>query len=731
MRPLSRLALPVAALAAVASLAATPTATGAPPPTTAAATRLVAPAVGTTTGAVQLVTGERVRVVERDGARSVQVDHRGSGVGRAIATRTIAGRTTVMPLVAQPYLKRFLDPGLFDVDTLARATGADGRLAVRLSYRGSTAPTVPGVQVTSAADGTARGYLTPTSAAAFGHALAGQFQADRTAGWPRRSTLLGVTGISADSPVAPVATPRFPMLTLVVKVVGSNGKPAPSAFVGFVNVDDGRKGGGFAVAEDGEARVSVPAGHYAFITDDYDGTLDRVVTRDDYAVSRAGQVVTLDARTATSRSWVSTPKPSASTAYTFEWDRTDARSYGGLGFGFGFDSPEQVRVTPAPRPRTGSLAVVQSFSTAQRGADDPAYTYDLASLDDHVGADLGRRFTTADLGVVGAVYYGDGATRQGAFGRGALFPASGGVFVDLLPVTRPTTRTEYVGSLGRQRPLWVEVGLLNADSFEDPGFVDASPRVVPAGSYRDSRWFQGPFAPFVPIQSTGAFCWNCRTGDAMNVAMPPFIDGDPTHEGDLFGAADGLPVTRFRVYRDTTLLTDEDDAYGATVDVPAAAATYRAVLDVDRRLADPITSTRTQTEWTFRSARGSGATVPKGWFCDTGDDGCRTLPVVQARVKLPTDLQGRLPAGRATVVVLAGQAQGVAKAAITTTTLEVRGPGEDWQAVALEAAGAGRSTAVLDNTDYPGQLVDLRVSTTDRSGSTFRQTTLHAFRVAS
>ena len=732
MRPPIRLALPVAALAALAPLATAPPALGAPTASPTAAAHLVAHDVGSTSGTVQLVTGERVRLVRRGAATAVQVDHRGSGAAGPLVTRTLGGRTTVMPLVAEPYLTRFLDPGLFDVGTLAAATGADGRLGVRLSYRGTARPSVPGVQVTSAADGIAHGYLTPSSAATFGRALAAQFRSDRRAGWPARSSLLGdVTHISADAASPITATPHFPMLTLVVKVVGSDGGPAPFAFVGFVNVDDGRKYGGFTVAEDGEVRISVPAGHYAFITDDFDESVVRIATRDDYAVSRAGQVVTLDLRTATARSYVSTPKPSASTGYSFEWDRADARGLTALGSGYGLDSPTEVRVTPSTRPRYGRVGVVQSFTTAQKDVDDPAYTYDLATSDDHVPANLGKRFTAADLGVVAAAYYGDGSTPEGAFGRGALFPASGGVFFTISPLARPTTRTEYVGSQGPSRPVWVESGILNDASFDDPGFVDGDPRAVPAGSYRQARWFQGPLAPVVPIQTSNAFCYDCRTGDTMLVAMAPFIDGDPTHVGELFGAADGLPVARFRLYRGSTLVTDEDDATGALVEVPSAAATYRAVLDVDRRLSDPALSTQTRTEWSFRSGHGSGPAVPKGWYCDSGQDGCRTLPVVQARVKLPTDLQGRLPSGRSTVVVLAGRAQGAGTSGITATTLDVRGQGYDWQTVPLTRTGTGRYSAVLDNADYAGTLVDLRVSTKDQAGSTFTQTTLHAYRVAS
>jgi hypothetical protein len=57
------------------------------------------------------------------------------------------------------------------------------------------------VKITSAKSGVAKGYLTPSSSAAFGRALTGQWKADSIAGWPARTTLFdGVTKISSDLP---------------------------------------------------------------------------------------------------------------------------------------------------------------------------------------------------------------------------------------------------------------------------------------------------------------------------------------------------------------------------------------------------------------------------------------------------------------------------------------------------------------------------------------------------
>ncbi len=75
-----------------------------------------------------------------------------------------------------PYLGRGLKPSLFEPSALLRAE-AGGRLPVRVSFDGHR-PALPGVTVTSSGVGSEQGYLTTSSARAFGAALARQFRAD-------------------------------------------------------------------------------------------------------------------------------------------------------------------------------------------------------------------------------------------------------------------------------------------------------------------------------------------------------------------------------------------------------------------------------------------------------------------------------------------------------------------------------------------------------------------------
>jgi hypothetical protein len=111
-------------------------------------------------------------------------------------TVSLGGRHYVFPAAARRYLARYLDPSLFDVDQLASAE-ASGRLPLRIRYAGAAPPSLPGVSVVAAGNGSASGYLTPSSAKRFGAALARQAVADSAAARP------GVP----DSMVARSATP--------------------------------------------------------------------------------------------------------------------------------------------------------------------------------------------------------------------------------------------------------------------------------------------------------------------------------------------------------------------------------------------------------------------------------------------------------------------------------------------------------------------------------------------
>ena len=237
---------------------------------------------------------------------------------------------------------------------------------------------------------------------------------------------------------------------------------------------------------------------------------------------------------------------------------------------------------------------------------------------------------------------------------------------------------------------------------------------------------RGPLSAAIPAQpNAGGYCFTCRYGDTIGVGLLPFTDSSLNHYGTIFGAEDALPVARFRFYRNGKLVSDQDDMLGLAIKVPAAKATYKAVLDVDRRLQDPIQSTRTSTELTFVSARNAGRKLPSSWFCDGAN--CRVLPIVQARLGLPTALNGTLPVGKSTLTVTVAQVQKASTSPITKATLEIRPAGYGWSTVKLKALGGGKYQGVVDTTEFAGSNVDVRFGGSDKAGSSYRQTVLRAF----
>jgi len=699
---------------------------------------------------VLLPTGDRVHLIGAAGHERMLIQPAAaSGPGRTLVSQRFGAQVSVLPAVAEPYLGRFLDPALFDVTWLRTQVAADGRIPVRLTYRGS-APAAPGVTITSAADGRARGYLTARSAAGFGRALAAQWSADRAAHWPVRSSLFtGITGMSADGPRPKPVRPSFAMVTLVVKVIGADGKPQPAGVVGLLNVDDGRKYLGPVTVVNGEGRVSVPTGTYSAISDDFSYTAAgdvatvRVSTATDVTVTRAGQTITLDHRRATQVPRVQVPRPAERVSSTFDWTRADAAGQVAAGYGVFLGAGATVFVAPAKPARVGQVSTRQTWALNGPG-EVPRYSYSLAAASDRIGADQLYRFAPADLGTIRAAYYGDGPVRTAGFARYPTYPAGlsdpdGGAGAGTYdPVRRGTRRTEYVGSAGAV-PVWFDGLLVNPEGLDDTGFVDSPTRTIDAGSTRSIDWLRGPLPAVIPEQPAPAtagadavrFCYGCRSATTLSLGLAPFTDSDPTHVGSLFSARDEVPVARFRLYRNDILIADQEDTLGTTVTVKPARARYRAVLDVDRRLQDPVQSTRTRTELGFTSTANKGPKLPTGWGCAVA--GCRVLPLVQARVVVPTDLNGIVRKGFSTVTVTVTAAQNATVTAAAGAGLEIRPAGQSWSPIVLTPIGGGVFRGAIDSADVDGAgldpvPVDVRVQGADKSGNTFTQTILRAFR---
>lgn len=690
---------------------------------------------------VTLITGDSVRVRTLAGRTIVQgLPVARTGVSAAFQTIVTPQRTYVIPASARPYIGRLLDPALFDV-TLSAAAG--GRIPVRVSFSGATAPAVPGVTITSTRAGASSGYLTPSSARRFGAALAAAYRADAKAHFPARTTIFGASRVTADVPASPVANPLYPMRTLLIKVLDSTGAPVPAGFVTVYNTDNFAKFINFAIVTDGQARLSVPIGTYGLDTavDKFDATGNFVglgiVTRSDYKVVGQNQLLTIDGRTATSRLSVRTPRSAVQQTEEFDIARQDAAGTGSFGSGYAVLGSGTIFVAKATPPVSGTLAATASWTLTGAPLDGSPFAYSLHfPATNGIAANQAYSLITGQLATFKSRLYVDAVARSGGVLIFPMLPGSGFGGGWSFPVQLPSNLITYVNAI--PGAVWSTSVFGSPDPFNNPfaGTIDDGPRLAPAGTVYSADWGRGPALPNVPVETNGyaaAFgfdCPSCRTATALQIALNPATDSTPGHTFEVFGDPSGSPVARLRVYRNGALVSDATDTGFASFAVPASSGTYRVLDEVDRRPSLAQQSLQTTTDLTFVSASGQGGALPPTWTCSLGAR-CTVLPLLDATVLLPTDLTGAVPVGTSTINLTVGHIQGAPSSAITSARMEIRRPGGAWTALPTGTSGGGSYRATLRTTVADEHSAfDLRITATDAAKGRIVQTATSAFDVA-
>ena len=540
-----------------------------------------------------------------------------------------------------------------------------------------------------------------------------------------------------------MVTPHYPMRTLIIKVLGSDGAPVPFGFVSVYNTDSFAKFLNFAIVQDGEARVSVPLGTYGFDTavDKVDAAGNfggfGVVTKSDYAVSVQNQVVTIDGRTATSRLSVRTPRSADRQVEEFDIARLDTAGTGGLSSGYALLGPGAIDVAPATAPASGTLSSGASWALTGSPRSGTPYAYSL-HFDGANGIPVKQSYTvrTPQLATFKSRLYVDVAPRSGGVLTFPLTPGSlsGGGWS--FPVQLPSNLVTYVNAI--PGAVWFTSVFGSPDPYNNPfaGTIDDGPRLAPAGKTLSADWGRGPVVPNVPVETSGSApslgfdCPTCRTADQLQVALDFATDSTPGHSFETFGSLDGTPVARLRIYRNGALISDNSDTGFAQVAVPAASGTYRILDEVDRRPSMALQSLTTRTEINFVSAAGQGGSPPPTWTCSLGS-GCAVLPLLRTAVALPTNLVGSVPLGTSSIKLAVAHIQGAPATAITSGLVEIRRPGGAWTKLPVGALGGGRYRATLKTTTADaGSTFDLRVTGTDGAGGRIVQTTTAAFAVA-
>lgn len=689
---------------------------------------------------VTLITGDSIRV-RRDsrGRTTLQgLPAARNGVGAAFQTISTPTHTYVIPNSARPYLGRFLDPALFDVSTPAGA-----RIPIRITYAGPSAPTVPGVTITSTTAGAASGYLTPASARRFGAALAAQYVTDAKAHFPSRTNLFGATRVSAETSAPPVASPHYPMRTLIIKVLDDHGAPLASGFATVFNTDDFTRFFSFAMVVDGEARLSVPTGHYgldtAFSTLDVAGNITGfgVVTKSDYLVSGQNQVLTLDGRTANVPLSIRTPRSAVQSSAEFDLTRRDAAGTGSTTGGYTIFGPGTILVAPAKPLTSGTLSSSASWNLTGTPLSGTPYAYFLHFPDvPGIPANQDYSITNPQVATFKSRFYVDVAPRAGGIITYPMFPnaAFSGGWSTAVPL--PSNLISYVNAA--PGAVWFTTMFGSPDPFTNPfaGAIDDGPRLAPAGTTDAADWGRGPALPNVPVETNGnaaSFgfdCPTCRTANQMQIVLALATDSTPGHVRETFSSIDGTPVARLRIYRNGSLISDAANTGFASVKAPGTSATYRVLGEVDRGPSLALQSLKTTTDITFRSAAGQGGALPATWTCSLGVD-CTVLPLLQTAVTLPTSLTGAVPVGTSSINLTVSHIQGAPASAITSGSVQLRRPGGLWTTLPSTALGNGSYRATLRTTSADAQTsFDLRVTATDSTGGVIVQTATAAFAVA-
>jgi hypothetical protein len=510
--------------------------------------------------------------------------------------------------------------------------------------------------------------------------------------------------------VAPTtaAHPNFPMHTVTLDVLDADGRPAAAA-LNVINLDNMRLYQGFPFAEDGQARISVPSGHYGLTAyvPSRDGdrvtelrVLSRVITVTD------DQTVTLDARSATAPVSVQTPRPAQLTDLAVHSAWRDATKLGWLESEF--DTPNvPVLLTPDAAPPVGERLL---HVTAHLESAD--YTYDLAFRESGaIPADQRHRVTADQLQTLHANYFGhlNAGIARAFWAVGMDLPNQ-----TLHPVTAPLRRTEYVGGASDL----ITNDVVVADAAKLTGLTFDGVRAVQPANTRTVDWLREPLTPGL-LQPTAVItnpstpaasvwgwgCADCRTGDTLDVGVQPANDSDPGHS--IILEDKDIASSHLVLSANGTVYADTQSSSSGPVTVPAAEAVYHLVYDATVKPEWLGHSTTSHTEWTFKSGHSGTRTVPDNWSCDItgGVDQCSALPLLDVRYNLDDK------------TVAFAHAPAAAASPITKAGAEISYDGKTWRPVPLISLGDGKFRAL-----WLGQPKALKVSATDAAGNALQQT---------
>ncbi|MFF7442734.1 S8 family serine peptidase [Streptomyces sp. NPDC008122] len=273
----------------------------------------------------------------------------------------------------------------------------------------------------------------------------------------------------------------------------------------------------------------------------------------------------------------------------------------------------------------------------------------------------------------------------------------------------PGTRTEWV----TPGQVWREFHTQGVDGAL-PWSMVSGDNTYAKGSTTRLDWF----APATrPAQSESFGVYNSRWQNYMTWNVQAWASASDTMR--LGGYLSwGETPTRLQLFQGDTLIHDNPNSTDMQwVEVPAGDLPYRAVLDAERPADLFRLSTRTHTEWTFRSD-----TVDADFF--------EPFPVLNLDYKLETDLHGDVEARAVQRIALkpVSMGLGTVPGTVTTVTLDVSyDDGATWQKVTLAKGTDGCWTGAFTTAKKPGGFVSIRASAETDGGYSVKNEIIRAY----
>ncbi|WP_405456254.1 S8 family serine peptidase [Streptomyces sp. NBC_00101] len=280
----------------------------------------------------------------------------------------------------------------------------------------------------------------------------------------------------------------------------------------------------------------------------------------------------------------------------------------------------------------------------------------------------------------------------------------------------PAVREEWVTPLPGDSFWYEDHSVLNATRTGIAAEMRSASLDYTAGrTYRD-EWFAPVTGPRLGTGFWGPF----RTSyNDVQFNITPWTDSGEGHSGTM--PMDEYDTTEFAFYQGNTLIKEGAGRAGFAWDLSPEKLPYRLVLDSRRDAGTWKTSTRTHSEWSFRSG---ALAAGEGGYAQAD------IPLIQLDFDVDTDLAGDVRAGAPVELGFDAGTQAWLDGAVRATgaTLQVSyDDGDTWKPVKLRRTAAGRWTTTFTPPGRGASSVSLKAHAQGPDGLAVDEEIIRAF----